>query len=273
MKLLKKSLIAGLGVLSLTSVLQAAVFQFPVDVTFRDFTLDHPDFDMNGISGLKTGLVDSSLDVLGPSGVPVYVGPGGGGNNAGNIDSSSTFSTWYKGACDDGSTSCINEYVLPIYATVDDVAGTLTYDNNSFFPLDAVFGPAGDGDGYNNHNYLFTAQFDLQLVYDATSPNNTFNFTGDDDVWVFINGQLAMDLGGIHAPTDGSFDMDSVAAAQNIQHGDSYLFSFFFAERHYSQSNVFIESNLGPPIDVPVPAPLALLGLGLAALGWTRRNR
>jgi hypothetical protein len=57
-----------------------------------------------------------------------------------------------------------------------------------------------------------------------------------------------------------------------IAEGEQYRFDFFFAERHYSESNVSITSALGRPLDVPEPGVIALLGLGLLGLGLNRRR-
>jgi fibro-slime domain-containing protein len=54
----------------------------------------------------------------------------------------------------------------------------------------------------NKHNYSFTTEVLYWFKYDATT-NATLDFTGDDDVWVFLNGKLAVDLGGWHVPLNG----------------------------------------------------------------------
>ena len=81
-------------------------------------------------------------------------------------------------------------------------------------------------------NYGFGQKFDLKfrLTSDGKilGPNNErvpieFNFSGDDDVWVFIDGQLVLDIGGDHAVVTGKIDfankMATVSSAKNSSSG------------------------------------------------------
>jgi len=71
-----------------------------------------------------------------------------------------------------------------------------------------------------------------------------FTFTGDDDLWVFINRRLAIDLGGVHGTTSQTVSLDAKAAELGIVVGQVYSFHLFFAERHTSGSSFRLETSI-----------------------------
>lgn len=101
------------------------------------------------------------------------------------------------------------------------------------------------------HNFHFTSEVRQWFKYDSTQ-SYTLDFTGDDDVWVFINGQLAVDLGGWHPPQDGTLQIDAGGAitltengtitntnvgAFGMVDGNVYEIVVFQAERKFSGSS------------------------------------
>ena len=76
-----------------------------------------------------------------------------------------------------------------------------------------------------------------------------FDFSGDDDVWVFINGRLAVDVAGVHGKISQFIDLGRDAAAKhfNMTVGGVYTFDMFQAERQCSGSNFKITTTLAAP--------------------------
>lgn len=134
--------------------------------------------------------------------------------------------------------------------------GTYSFESSSFFPLDNKgFGQettiSWDGSIATPHNYSFTMMLEREFIYQK---GMTFTFKGDDDVWVYIDGKLALDLGGCHPEQEGSFSLDDKADDLDLEVGKKYILSFFFAERQADGSNCKITSDI---ISVP-PSDLSL---------------
>jgi fibro-slime domain-containing protein len=105
-----------------------------------------------------------------------------------------------------------------------------------FFPInDELFGNFMYG-----LNYHFTTELTSKFTYDA-SAEQVFHFTGDDDVWVFIDGKLAVDLGGLHPKREQYLDLSRL---DWLVDGEDYDLKLFHAERHTGHSNFRIETNL-----------------------------
>jgi fibro-slime domain-containing protein len=203
-----------------------------------------PDFEHFSGSAQTLGLVQSAL---GTDLKPVY-------NNECDDNSVVTppctygqqmttqanFDEWYR------FTAGVNLPYLVYFEFVPN-AGVYTFQSNAFFPLDnAGF---GNTPGFD-HNFSFTTEVHLAFQYNG---GETFSFTGDDDLWVFINGKLAIDLGGLHTSASNSIALDTLGLVKGTQ----YPLDLFNAERHSTGSNFQVDTNLSftscgslPP-DVP----------------------
>jgi fibro-slime domain-containing protein len=188
----------------------------------RDFSSSHPDFERPQPFFAETGIVKTDL---GADLKPVFNGP------TGTTTSQADFDQWYR------DTPGVNQ-PMPLSITLTESApGVFTFDDGDFFPIDGQL----LGDEGNAHNYHFTYEIHAEFTYEG---GEVFTFTGDDDLFTFINGKLAIDLGGVHGPMSATIDLDQQASALGIDVGGTYSLDFFFAERHTTQSNFRIDTSI-----------------------------
>ncbi|KAM9995736.1 hypothetical protein ACTFIY_001929 [Dictyostelium cf. discoideum] len=131
---------------------------------------------------------------------------------------------------------------MTVNLTLNPSTGTYVYDNQFFFPIDyqgfdqdPFYRNYTDGTDY--HNFHFCLKINTRFTYTG---NEVFYFIGDDDVWVFINDQLVIDLGGLHEAAGKNVDLTTLGLIKN----KDYTFDFFYCERHTTKSTIRIETSI-----------------------------
>lgn len=160
--------------------------------------------------------------------------------DSGGIKNRRTFKRWYR---DRPRWNMSKTLPLTFYLQPD---GTYVFDDSTdpeyqalggFFPIEGeLFGNPG---GYPDRNFHFTFELHTEFTYQA-GEGQFFRFVGDDDVWVFIDGKMVIDLGGVHGANEQYVDIDRLGLVD----GETYDLDFFFAERHRTQSNFRIVTSL-----------------------------
>jgi fibro-slime domain-containing protein len=199
----------------------------------------HPDFEAYSGSKQTTGLVGTDL---GADRKPVYASkceknmvdaaacPYGA-----QTTSAADFMPWYR------TTDGVNKAFEIFFILEQSANGTAqTFSSSAFFPLDAAKVPDSFGNNGREHNFHFTTELHTKFMYRG---GEKFTFRGDDDLWVFVNKKLALDLGGLHPMVEGTIDMDAQAGQLGLTKGTAYDLELFHAERHTNASNFQVETN------------------------------
>ncbi|MSR41253.1 MAG: fibro-slime domain-containing protein [Phycisphaerales bacterium] len=244
---------------------------------FKERTVQngHPDFEITPAHGY--GLYCGALSAdLGSDGNPVFLGQGfkvkSGSTNQwrnsasknicwrlydpargdligkkdgtyidnGGITNGASFDTWFR---DMPGTNLSAPLTLVLNRTSD---GSYVFDSTidpqcvstgGFFPIEGqLFGNPG---GTPNRNFHFTFELHTEFTYDSDGAQ-IFIFRGDDDVWVYVNDRMVIDLGGVHSAVEQRVELNRLG----LTDGETYKLDFFFAERHRTQSNFRIQTNL-----------------------------
>ena len=248
-----------------TTVPDSIIVQATVrDLKGQDETGGHPDFEVNPYAA-ETGIVGPYGAALDIDGKPDYA-LGSSGSNPGDPRVDTThgetyFYDWYHNTTNNMST--------PIWLELTHQGnGVYEFRDPRFFPIDGhLFATYHTGDG-GNHNFHFTLELHTIFTYYGTSEYFRL-YKSDDDMFLYIDGKLVLDIGGVHSPesrylriedrdgyggdvylymeVDGNGDPIAPHYAYvdlNLQPNETYTFDLFYAERHTVQSHLEFSTTI-----------------------------
>jgi len=245
-----------------------------IPMVIRDFDATHVDMEIDieagELIGSDQGIVRNRLGTAGDTtsggasldGKPVYAdracvkteppSPVNGWDKCTRTTfDQDSFHQWYR------DVPGLNQVFVQTMTLTRTAANTYLFDSDIGLPDGSLVATDGffpiDGLGYGNsgtecrsrrsHNFLFTSEVRYWFQYDASNPP-TLSFSGDDDVFVFVNGHLAIDIGGVHEAVDDSFTLNTTEAANwGLSDGKIYEVAVFQAERNTCASNYKLTLN------------------------------
>lgn len=196
------------------------------------------DADFN--QGQLTSLTVQSQ--LGPGGLPVFLS----GSVPINDLTANNEITWWSPSLNS------NVSVSPVPSSVVN----LPLNTTMYAPAPGV----GTGPSPNESGFL-TAHFSATIL--SASPTLYAFLGADDDAFLYIDGQLVTQIGGVHA-----FEYAPIASFASA---GSHTLDLFYADREPSEARLFFALSDTPTLVIPEPAPLALLAVGIFGIAFSRR--
>ncbi len=192
-------------------------------------------FQTVSCSGNLTGLVKSDLN---SDTLPMPTDAAQADCEAGNV------TDWFKPNAANDNKFCID---LEMPLNSDGVFEIdRSQDAGGFWPIDdfdnsnnMIGEPIINRNGNYSHNYHYCMKTSTKFTY---SKGQEFTFTGDDDVWVFIDGKLHLDIGGVHDEQMGMIKLDTIFDDDAV--GSQHDFNLFYCERKTGASNLKIQTDI-----------------------------
>lgn len=227
----------------------------------------NPDFEMSDTYPSSTGIVNVQL---GANNKPMFSGLAWASSA---VHSAASFNAWWTDFPSPHGPNDSQPYqglfTIPLSEQLPSTTPpTYVYDKTAQFPINGMYqgnyiynntgadsGARGtaatcpDDSPANSVNDNFAYTFELHIMF-TYHTGQYFTFSGDDDVYVFINKLLVIDLGGVHGNNPGSVTLNATTKATdnvtplNLVDGQVYQFDFFYCERHTTQSHMKITTTI-----------------------------
>ena len=163
------------------------------------------------------------------------------GSGTGGITSATTFAQWFNDVLG------TNLSTLRTISLTRNADGVYEYLDDDFHPIDdRLFGNEGE-----SHNNYFTMTFSAEFTYQACT-GQFVSFFGADDVWMFVDGKLGLDLEGVLPLTEQYLELDRL----DLVDGETYEIEVFYAQR---QPNGVFHLRTDIPLVTPVGGSISAL--------------
>ena len=157
----------------------------------------------------------------------------------GGLQDEESFKKWFNDSLGDNISMPLAITLQPTADDTylfDDTLDSRYINRGGFYPID----DRGFGNEENGpHNQLFTFELETWFTYDSTI-NPFISIASNADVWIFINGVLVIDMGGVHDQIEQRINPNRLCLTE----GEDFSLFLFYAQRNPIDSSFRFETNL-----------------------------